>query len=112
MCSSAYPGILGRSYIWATRNRHSNNQENNHPLNSNQEKSAESIMIRAKGHDPTLQRRRHLQCILSNRGTLDRNRVILLINRGTPLRKGTHYLNKDTMLGQSNADAEAHGLAV
>jgi hypothetical protein len=99
---------LGRRYIWATRNRHSNNQENNHPLNSNQEKSAESIMIRANGHNPTLQRLRHLQCILSNRGTLDRNRGILHLNRGTLLR-GTHYLNKDTMLGQSNADAEARG---
>jgi hypothetical protein len=89
------------------------NQENNHPLNSNREKSAESIMIRANDHNPTLQRRRRLQRILSHRATLDRNRGILLhLNRGTLLRKDTHYLNKDTMPGQSHADAEANGLAV
>ena len=115
----------GRRYRWAARNRHSNNQENNHQ-NSNQQKSVRSMMINVSGHNPTLQRRRrHLKGIhhrdmynhkgtLRNKDTLHLNRD-LRRNRDTLHRKVTlHHSkailrNKDIMLGQPHADAEAPG---
>jgi hypothetical protein len=100
----------GRRYRWATRNRHLTNRENNHPPNSNRQKSLESIMIHASGHDPTSQHRRRLLHRTHYRDTL-RSKAILHHNRAMYHSKAI-LRNKDIMQGQSHADAEVRGSAV